>query len=102
MLSWLSPLWTIGAFDSAVHMSEEAANAKKAVPYGIILSIGSCWVLGFIIMIVIAACISPDLSAVATTSFGQPMAQVCKLIPKIASSVFAKLLFQELIPYYLP
>ncbi len=80
MLSWLSPLWTIGAFDSAVHMSEEAANAKKAVPYGIILSIGTCWVLGFIIMIVIAACINPDLNAVATSSFGQPMAQVCAIV----------------------
>ena len=41
MLSWLSPLWTIGSFDSAVHMSEEAANATKAVPYGILMSIGS-------------------------------------------------------------
>lgn len=80
MLSWLSPLWTIGGFDSAVHMSEEAANAKKAVPYGIILSIGTCWVLGFIIVIVIAACINPDLNAVATSSFGQPMAQVRAIV----------------------
>ena len=31
MLAWLSPLWTIGAFDSCVHMSEEAANATRAV-----------------------------------------------------------------------
>ena len=31
MLAWLSPIWTIGAFDSCVHMSEEAANATKAV-----------------------------------------------------------------------
>ncbi|EHY57188.1 GABA-specific high-affinity permease [Exophiala dermatitidis] len=31
MLSWLSPIWTIGGFDSAVHISEEAANATKAV-----------------------------------------------------------------------
>ena len=77
MLSWLSPLWTIGAFDSCVHMSEEAANAKKAVPYGIILSIGSCWVLGFIIMITIAATINPDLNSVVKSNFGQPMAQVC-------------------------
>jgi amino acid transporter len=76
MLSWLSPIWTIGAFDSCVHMSEEAANAAKAVPYGILMSIGSCWFLGFIIMIVIAACINPDLEAVLGSSFGQPMAQI--------------------------
>ncbi len=50
MLSWLSPIWTIGAFDSCVHMSEEAANAAKAVPYGILMSIGTAWILGFIIV----------------------------------------------------
>jgi amino acid transporter len=76
MLSWLSPIWTIGAFDSCVHMSEEAANAAKAVPYGIMMSIGSCWVLGFVIMIVIAACINPDLESVLGSSYGQPMAQI--------------------------
>ena len=31
MLAWLSPIWTIGAFDSCVHLSEEAANATRAV-----------------------------------------------------------------------
>lgn len=31
MLSWLSPIWTIGSFDSCVHISEEAANATRAV-----------------------------------------------------------------------
>jgi amino acid transporter len=76
MLSWLSPIWTIGAFDSCVHMSEEAANAAKAVPYGIMMSIGSCWFLGFIIMIVIAACIDPNLENVLGSAFGQPMAQI--------------------------
>lgn len=76
MLSWLSPIWTIGAFDSCVHMSEEAANAAKAVPYGILMSIGMAWVLGFFIMIVLAACINPELSDVLVTPFGQPMAQI--------------------------
>jgi len=59
-----------------VHMSEEAANAAKAVPYGILMSIGMAWILGFFIMIVIAACISPDLTSVLTSPFGQPMAQI--------------------------
>ena len=76
MLSWLTPIWSIGAFDSCVHMSEEAANATIAVPYGILFSIGSCWLLGFIVMIIITACIDKDLSSVRNTPFGQPMAQV--------------------------
>lgn len=76
MLSWLSPIWTIGAFDSCVHMSEEAANATKAVPLGILLSSGFCWLFGFIIMVVIATCINTDLTSVLESPFGQPMAQV--------------------------
>ena len=76
MLSWLSPIWVVGSFDSCVHMSEEASNATKAVPQGILLSIGSCWLLGFIIMITLAACIDPNLENVLGSPFGQPMAQI--------------------------
>ncbi|EFX04687.1 gaba permease [Grosmannia clavigera kw1407] len=76
MLAWLSPIWTIGAFDSCVHMSEEASNAAKAVPLGILSSIGMCWGLGFVIVIVLAACIDPNLENVLGSSFGQPMAQI--------------------------
>lgn len=76
MLSWLSPIWTIGAFDSCVHMSEEASNATRAVPYGILMSIGSCWLLGFVLCIVIAACMSTDLESILSSPFGQPMAQI--------------------------
>lgn len=57
-------------------MSEEAANATKAVPFGILMSIGSCWFFGFIIMIVIAACINRDLDSVLSSNYGQPMAQI--------------------------
>ena len=64
MLSWLSPIWTINAFDACVHMSEEAENAVKAVPYGILMSIGSCWIFGFVIMVVISLCINPDLESI--------------------------------------
>ncbi len=65
-----------GAFDSCLHMSEEASNAAKAVPYGILMSIGCCWILGWIILIVIAACMNQDSSALLGSSFGQPMAQI--------------------------
>ena len=57
-------------------MSEEAANATRAVPYGIILSIGSCWLFGWILTIVIAACMNPDPTHILTSPFGQPMAQI--------------------------
>lgn len=76
MLSWLCPIWVVGAFDSCVHMSEEAANASRAVPYGIVMSVGLCWVIGSILVIVIAGCMNPDLGSLLKSPFGQPMAQV--------------------------
>ncbi|KAI3013308.1 hypothetical protein CBS147353_6339 [Aspergillus niger] len=76
MLSWMSPIWTIGAFDSCVHMSEEASHAARAVPLGIIWSAGLCGLLGFVSLALIAAVINPDLNAVLNSSFGQPMAQI--------------------------
>jgi amino acid transporter len=83
MLSWLSAIWTVGGFDSCVHMSEEAGNATLAVPYGILMSIGSCWLFGFVIVIVLAACINPDLDAVLSSPFGQPMVNnSCDLVPR--------------------
>lgn len=80
MLAWLSPIWTIGAFDSCVHMSEEASNAAKAVPLGILSSIGMCWGLGFVIVIVLAACIDPNIDNVLGSSFGQPVSTLLKIL----------------------
>jgi amino acid transporter len=76
MLAWLSPIWTIGAFDSCVHMSEEATHATRAVPIGIILSIGLCGILGFLSLAVMAACMDTNLNNLIDSAFGQPMAQI--------------------------
>ncbi|OKL60949.1 hypothetical protein UA08_03242 [Talaromyces atroroseus] len=76
VLAWLSPIWTIGAFDSCVHMSEEATHATRAVPIGIILSIGLCGILGFLSLAVIAACMDTNLNNLIDSAFGQPMAQI--------------------------
>ncbi|KAL7940184.1 amino acid transporter [Trichoderma barbatum] len=76
MLSWLSPIWTIGAFDSCVHMSEEAKNPTKAVPIGILASIGGCWIFGFLVTAVLAACAGNNFDEILGTPFGQPIAQI--------------------------
>lgn len=69
----------LGSFAcSSVHISEEAANATRAVPYGILMSIGSCWLFGWILVIVMAACIDTNLENVLGSPFGQPMAQVSR------------------------
>ncbi|KAJ6097842.1 hypothetical protein N7499_002216 [Penicillium canescens] len=76
MLAWLSPIWTIGAFDSCVHMSEEATHATRAVPLGIIGSTGLCGILGFVSLAVIASSMSKDIEGILASKFGQPMAQI--------------------------
>lgn len=48
------------------------------------MSIGSCWFFGFILLIVIAACINPDLSSVIQSPFGQPMAQASSPLNSVA------------------
>ena len=76
-LSWMPAIWTIGAFDSTIHCSEEAKNAQRAIPVGIIGSISACGILGWAICIVCAACIKDgDVSRVLESDTGSAMAQI--------------------------
>lgn len=75
-LSWLAAIWCVSSHDSCIHMAEEASNAPVAVPFGILMSIGLCWVLGFLVMAILAAVINPDFQAVLDTPTGNPLAQI--------------------------
>ncbi|GMM46323.1 hypothetical protein DAPK24_028980 [Pichia kluyveri] len=76
VLSLFTAVWTIGAFDSCVHMSEEAKNASHGVPIGIISSVSVVSILGFFIIIVINACVNPDIESVIGSATGFPLAQI--------------------------
>lgn len=77
MLSWMPAVWTIGAFDSCLHLSEEALDASKSIPYGINGSITVCWLVGWCIVIVFAACIKDgDIEAVLSSDTGSAGAQI--------------------------
>ncbi|KOS46531.1 hypothetical protein ACN38_g2572 [Penicillium nordicum] len=76
IMAWLSPIWTIGAFDSCVHMSEEATHAARAVPLGIISSSGLCGLLGFVSLAVIASSMDRNIEGILNSKFGQPMTQI--------------------------
>lgn len=75
-LAWLAPIWTMGGLDSCVHMAEEASNASKAVPFGIIASVGMCWALGFVVIIVLVAVMPQDAQPLLETVYQQPFAQL--------------------------
>ncbi|KAI9571846.1 amino acid/polyamine transporter I [Boletus coccyginus] len=74
ILSFLAPLWTIGSFDSSVHISEEAGNAATAVPWAIVGAVGISGLLGWAINISLAFCMGTDLTSLIDSP--QPMAQI--------------------------
>ncbi|TFK37004.1 amino acid transporter [Crucibulum laeve] len=76
VLSFLSPLWAIGAFDSTVHISEEATNANVAIPYAIILATTSSAILGWGLNVALAFCMGTDLESIIDNSIEQPMATI--------------------------
>jgi len=76
ILSFLAPLWTICSFDSAVHISEEAANAATAVPWAIVSAIAVAGVLGWAINVSLAFCMGTDIDTILASPIGQPMATI--------------------------
>lgn len=75
-LSLMTAVWTIGGFDSCVHMAEEAKNASYGIPIGICGAISVCGIIGWVILVVVSACMNPDVESVLLTETGFPMAQV--------------------------
>ncbi|KAF5385554.1 hypothetical protein D9757_006745 [Collybiopsis confluens] len=75
-LSFLAPAWTVAGFDTSVHISEEAKNAPRAVPFAIMCATILSSILGWIINIVLAFHIGNDLESVIGNPIGQPMATI--------------------------
>ncbi|CAE6416220.1 unnamed protein product [Rhizoctonia solani] len=75
-LSWLAPVWTIGSYDSSVHISEEASNAAVAVPWAIVGAIAISGILGTALNIAIAFCMGTNINAILNSSIGQPLAAI--------------------------
>ncbi|BEI97866.1 hypothetical protein CcaverHIS631_0301650 [Cutaneotrichosporon cavernicola] len=79
LLSMMAPVWTIGSFDCAVSISEEASNAAIAVPAAIIGSIGSAGVIGTLYLIIISLCMGTDVEGINNSVIGQPLAVVYQM-----------------------
>ncbi|GMG18960.1 unnamed protein product [Ambrosiozyma monospora] len=75
-LSMMTAVWTIGGFDSCIHMSEEAKNASYGVPIGVCGSISFTGFLGFFIIICTTACMDPEIIHLLESKTGFPMAQI--------------------------
>ncbi|CUA75899.1 putative amino-acid permease PB24D3,02c [Schizosaccharomyces pombe 972h-] [Rhizoctonia solani] len=75
-LSWLAPVWTIGSYDSSVHISEEASNAAVAVPWSIVGAIGISGILGTAMNIAITFCMGKNIESILNSEIGQPLAAI--------------------------
>ncbi|KAI6130304.1 amino acid/polyamine transporter I [Pisolithus croceorrhizus] len=76
VLSLLTPLWTVSAFDASVHISEEASNAATAVPWAIVCSNIIATLLGWAINVTLTFCMGTDMGYLLSSPIGQPMAQI--------------------------
>lgn len=76
ILSFLAPLWSIGAFDSSVHISEEATNASVAVPWAMMGACGIAGILGWGINVALTFCMGSDIQGIMSNPIGQPMATI--------------------------
>lgn len=76
--AWLPAIWTIGAFDSVIHMSEEVKDAEHTIPIGILGSVIACGSIGTVILIITFFCIQTnDIETdILGSKFGQPLAQI--------------------------
>lgn len=77
MLSWMPVIWTIGAFDLAIHCAEEARNPQRLLPYGVVGSITVCWIVGWLVCIVCCAVIPHgDTVKMIESSTGSVVAEI--------------------------
>jgi len=75
MLSFTSPMWTLTGYDSACHISEETANAARAAPLAILVSVAVTSVLGWLLLISTSFAI-PSVSDIVGTTLPLPLGQV--------------------------
>ncbi|KAK7457065.1 hypothetical protein VKT23_010366 [Stygiomarasmius scandens] len=76
ILSFLTPMWSMGCFEGPVHISEEAINASVAIPYAIIVATASGLILAWGMNLSLAFCMGTDVAAVVESPIGHPMAAI--------------------------
>ncbi|KAF5349324.1 hypothetical protein D9758_011797 [Tetrapyrgos nigripes] len=67
---------SVAGFDTSVHISEEAKNATRAVPFAIMCATVLSSILGWVVNIVVAFNMGNDLESVIENPIGQPMATI--------------------------
>jgi len=75
MLAFTSPMWTLTGYDSAAHISEETANAARAAPLAILVSVAFTSIMGWLLLISISFAM-PSVSDILGTDLPLQLGQV--------------------------
>jgi len=75
MLAFTAPMWTLTGYDSAAHISEETANAARAAPLAILVSVAFTSIMGWLLLISISFAI-PSVSDILGSDLPLSLGQV--------------------------
>ncbi|KAI5122016.1 hypothetical protein M0805_008008 [Coniferiporia weirii] len=75
LLAFTAPMWTLTGYDSAAHISEETANASRAAPLALLISVIATAFLGWLSMIA-ASFTLVSVPALLETKLALPMGQL--------------------------
>ncbi|KAG0141657.1 hypothetical protein CROQUDRAFT_673994 [Cronartium quercuum f. sp. fusiforme G11] len=82
MMSFVSVIWTMSGYDSAMHISEECTNADLASPRAIVMTSTVGGLIGWVLQAVVAYTIV-DIEKVLDSPLGQPWASyLLQILPQ--------------------
>ncbi|KAG0141658.1 hypothetical protein CROQUDRAFT_663555 [Cronartium quercuum f. sp. fusiforme G11] len=82
MMSFVSVIWTMSGYDSAMHISEECTNADLASPRAIVMTSTVGGLIGWVLQAVVAYTIV-DIDKVLDSPLGQPWASyLLQILPE--------------------
>jgi len=76
MLAFTAPMWTLTGYDSAAHISEETANAAKAAPLAILVSVAFTAIMGWLLLISISFAIPSSVDNILASELPLTLGQV--------------------------
>ncbi|KAH9850200.1 amino acid transporter [Lenzites betulinus] len=75
LLAFAAPMWSLTGYDSAAHISEEVADAARAAPIAILVSVAAVGSMGWI-LIIAASFATVSVPALLDTDLALPMGQL--------------------------
>lgn len=76
LFGFLSVSWVMTDYDATAHIAEEIKNPAIKAPIAIISALGTTYVLGWVLNLVMAFCMGTDINGLLTSTTALPAAQL--------------------------